>query len=205
MDDSVVVATRRGIVVQAKERIAALREEFAQRHAVRFRRFLDRDLLDRVQDEIDSGAFAIREDEGIAIELCLEPSRALDILMFVMNTPQMFDVVRAISGCAPIEAFAGRIYRFDPAVHHRDSWHDDTSGAGASRLAGFSLNLSRRTYCGGTFQIREKGRPDDIVDVDNTGAGGAFLFCIAPQLQHRVLPVEGTNAKTAFAGWFVAK
>jgi len=206
MDDAVVVATRRGIVVHADDaQIEALRGELAQRHAVRFRHFLDGDLLARVQNEIDAGKFATREDEGIAVELCLEPSRALDIVMFVMNSPQMFGVVRAITGCDPIEAFAGRIYRFDPKVTHHDSWHDDTSGAGAGRLAGFSLNLSRETYRGGTFQIREKARPDDVVEVENTGAGDAFLFRIAPAMQHRVLPVEGAHSKTAFAGWFVAK
>jgi len=75
-------------------------------------------------------------------------------------------------------------------VTHHDSWHDDTSGAGAGRLAGFSLNLSRETYRGGTFQIREKARPDDVVEVENTGAGDAFLFRIAPAMQHRVLPVD---------------
>lgn len=204
MDDAVVVATRRGIVVHADDtRIEALRDELARRHAVRFRRFLDSDLLARVQNEIDAATFSVREDEGIAVELCLEPSRALDIVMFVMNTPQMFGVVRAITGCEAIEAFAGRIYRFDPAVAHHDSWHDDTSGA--NRLAGFSLNLSRDKYRGGSFQIREKAKPDDVLEVENTGAGDAFLFRIARELQHRVLPVEGAHAKTAFAGWFIAK
>ena len=204
MDDAVVVATRRGIVVHADDAsIEALRDTLARRFAVRFRRFLDADLLARIQDAIDCGTFAIREDEGIAVELCLAPSRALDILMFVMNSPQMFGVVRAITGCGAIEAFAGRIYRFDPNVPHHDSWHDDTSGG--PRLAGFSLNLSREPYRGGTFQIREKARPDDVIEVDNSGAGDAFLFRIAPELQHRVLPVDGAHAKTAFAGWFLAK
>ena len=206
MDDAVVVATRRGVAVPADDgRIEALRDEFARRHLVRFRHFLDADLLSRVRAAIDGGTFVTREDAGIAVELCLEPSRAQDILMFVMNAPQLFAVVRAISECEPIEAFAGRIYRFDPAVAHHDSWHDDTSGAGAGRLAGFSLNLSPQHYRGGTFQIREKARPEEIVEVENTGAGDAFLFRIAPQLQHRVMPVEGRQAKTAFAGWFVAK
>lgn len=206
MDDAVVVATRRGIVVAADDaEIEALRDELARRHVVRFRHFLDGDLLSRVRAAIDAGTFVTREDAGIAVELCLEPSRAQDILTFVMNAPQLFGVVQAITGCDPIEAFGGRIYRFDPAVAHHDSWHDDTSGAGAGRLAGFSLNLSAERYCGGTFQIREKARPEEIVEVENTGAGDAFLFRIAPSLQHRVLPVEGRHAKTAFAGWFVGK
>ena len=204
MDDAVVVATRRGIVVRADAaRVGALRDAFARRHVVRLPHFLEDDLLARVQSSVDEGTFAPREDAGIAVELCLEPSRALDILTFVMNAPQMFDFVRAISGCAPIEVFAGRIYRFDPTVAHHDSWHDDTAAGG--RLVGCSLNLSREHYCGGAFQLREKAQPDDVVEIDNNGAGDAFLFRIAPELQHRVLPVSGENAKTAFAGWFVAK
>lgn len=206
MDDPVVVATRRGVDVRADAaRLEALRGELARRHVVRFRKFLDDDLLARVTAAIDDGTFATREDEGIAVELCLETNRANDILMFVLNAPQMYEMARAICGRGPIDHFAGRIYRFDPAVPHHDSWHDDTSGDGGARVAGFSLNLSREPYCGGSFQIREKARPDDITEVENTGSGDAFLFRIARELQHRVLPVSGARAKTAFAGWFVAK
>lgn len=204
MDDAVVVATRRGIVVRAAAaRVDALRDEFVRRHVIRLPHFLDDDLLARVQNAIDGGTFAIREDAGIAVELCLEPSRALDILTFAMNAPQLFDFVRTVSGCTAIEAFAGRIYRFDPDVSHHDSWHDDTAAGG--RLVGCSLNLARERYCGGAFQLREKARPDDVIEIDNNGAGDAFLFRIAPELQHRVLPVTGTHPKTAFAGWFIAK
>ena len=205
MDDAVVVATRRGVVVRAgAARLEALRGELARRHAIRFRQFLDRELLERIQRAVDEGTFAPRADAGIAEELCLEANRANDILTFVMNAPQMFELVRSLTGCGEIKHFAGRIYRFDPRVAHHDSWHDDTSG-GDKRAAGFSLNLSRQPYRGGTFQIREKTKSDDIVEIENTGAGDAFFFRIAPELQHRVTNVEGEHPKTAYAGWFVEK
>jgi len=205
MDDAVVVATRRGVVVHAgAARLEALRDELARRHTIRFRRFLERDLLERVQRDIDGGTFAPRADAGIAEELCLEANRANDVLTFVMNSPQMYELVRALTGCGEIKHFAGRIYRFDPRVPHHDSWHDDTSG-GDKRAAGFSLNLSREIYRGGTFQIREKTKPEDVVEIENTGGGDAFLFRIAPELQHRVTSVDGVYAKTAYAGWFVEK
>jgi len=205
MDEPVVAATRRGVAVHAAAaRIEALRGELARRHVVRFRRFLDDDLLTRVAAAVDGGTFAVREDAGIAVELCLEPNRANDILTFVTNAPQLFALIQALTRSAPIGYFAGRVYRFDPAVAHHDSWHDDTAG-NAGRVAGFSLNLSPRPYRGGAFQIREKARPDDVVEVENTGPGDAFLFRIAPELQHRVTAVEGEHAKTAFAGWFVAE
>ena len=205
MDGPLVAATRRGIVVHAGENeIAAMRDELAQCHVVRLRKFLDDDLLDRVMQSIDAGAFATREDAGIAVELCLDPSRALDILTFAMNSAALFDFVRAISGCEHIGHFAGRIYRFDPRVTHHDSWHDDTAGDGGARRLGFSLNLSRERYCGGTFQLREKAWPDAITSIENTRLADAFLFRIAPELQHRVTAVEGSASKTAFAGWFIA-
>lgn len=204
MDDAVVLATRRGIRVRADAaRIDALRDAFARDHVIRLPHFLEHDLLARVQDAIDDGAFIVREDAGIAVELCLEPSRALDILMFVMNAPQLFELVRAISGCSEIGAFSGRIYRFDPTIAHHDSWHDDTAAGG--RLVGCSLNLSRERYSGGAFQLRAKASPEDVIEIDNNGSGDAFLFRIAPELQHRVLPVSGAHPKTAFAGWFLAK
>jgi hypothetical protein len=117
-----------------------------------------------------------------------------------MNSPPLFSIVRKITGCASIGSFTGRIYRFDPHVAHYDSWHDDIAAGG--RLIGFSLNLGD-SYRGGVFQLREKANLDAVTEIANTTAGDAFLFRIAPALQHRVTSVEGDQAKTAFAGWFV--
>lgn len=197
-----VTATRSGVAVRHRDGIEALRSRFAGEHVVRLEGFLDPELLRAVNRYIDDGVFAEREDAGIARELCLQaPNRALDLLQFVLNAPQMFDCIRAIANCAPIAMFHGRVYRFDPAVPHHDSWHDDTAAGG--RLAGLSLNLGG-AFHGGEFQIRDKRAPDEAVTVANTGRGDAIVFAIHPGLEHRVRPVTGSAPKTALAGWFLA-
>jgi len=194
-----LTATRRGVIV-GDDDLDAAREQFARHHVLRLPHFLDDDLLARVRDGIAHGTFTPREDKDIAVELCLEPGRALHLLTFVMNAPPLFDAVRRITGCASIGCFTGRIYRFDPRVAHHDSWHDDMAAGG--RLIGFSLNLGE-PYRGGLFQLREKANHDAITEIANTNPGDAFLFRIDERLQHRVTSVEGDAPKTAFAGWFI--
>jgi hypothetical protein len=199
MTDAPIHATRGGVVVNGS--LDSLRHAFARDHVVRLPRFLSAELLQMIGERIAAGTFSPREDAGIAIELCLDENRALDLLAFVMHAPALIEGVRAITGCAPIATFAGRVYRFDPHVAHHDSWHDDA--ASGARLVGFSLNLGG-PFRGGEFQLRAKAAPEDVVTIANTGPGHAILFRIDPALQHRVRAVEGETAKTAFAGWFLA-
>jgi hypothetical protein len=200
MTDAPIHATRGGVFVDAGS-LAVLRQAFTRDHVVRLPRFLSPELLRMLDAHLSAGTFAPREDAGIAIELCLEESRALDLLAFVMHAPALVDAVRQITGCAAVTGFTGRIYRFDPHVAHHDSWHDDA--ASGQRLAGFSLNLGG-PFRGGEFQLRAKAEVDNILTIANTGPGDAILFRIDPALQHRVRAVEGEAAKTAFAGWFLS-
>jgi len=200
MSDAPIHATRGGVLVD-DDSLAALRESFARDHVIRLPRFLSPELLRMLGEYLAAGTFTPREDAGIAIELCLEESRALDLLAFVMHAPVLLDAVRTITNSAAIAGFHGRIYRFDPHVAHHDSWHDDA--ASGQRLAGFSLNLGG-PFLGGEFQLRAKAEVDKVLTIANTGPGDAILFRIDPALQHRVRAVEGGAAKTAFAGWFLS-
>jgi hypothetical protein len=202
MPEPPIVATRAGVAVRDRAAVERLHEAFAREHVVRLQGLLADELLGVVLRYIEEGTFAIREDAGIAIELCLEPNRAFDLLMFVMNAPQFLEAVRAITGRTEIASFHGRVYRFDPAVAHHDSWHDDT--ASGARLIGLSLNLGRVPFRGGEFEIRPKAEPERTITIANTGPGDAILFRIDPALQHRVRPAEGDVPKTALAGWFTA-
>jgi hypothetical protein len=195
----IITVTGRGVVASDA---AALRADFDRDHVVRLPRFLGEELLARVERLVAEGEFALREDAGIATELCLQPGRALDLLLFVMNAPRLWEALREVTGIAEHASFGGRVYRFDPAVAHHDSWHDDS--AGGKRLVGISVNLGREPFRGGEFQIRPKAERERIVTIANTGPGDAIVFRIAPELQHRVRPVEGTVPKTALAGWFSA-
>ena len=195
----IIAVTGRGVIASDA---AALRADFDRDHVVRLPGFLGDELLAQVERYVSAGEFAVREDAGIAVELCLQPGRALDLLLFVMNAPRLWEALREVTGMVGHASFGGRVYRFDPAVAHHDSWHDDS--AGGNRLVGISVNLGREAFRGGEFEIRPKAEPERVVTIANTGPGDAIVFRIAPELQHRVRPVEGSVPKTALAGWFSA-
>ena len=178
-----------------------LRAEFQATYATRLPALLDTTLMHAVGAGMGRGAWTSNKHEGLGRELILDDVRTLDLLHFVANTPAFLRLIRELTGRHAITRFEGRVYRMIPGADHYDSWHDD---AADHRLVGMSLNLGPRPYVGGTFQIREQGERTALHELPNTGPGDAILFRISDTLKHRVTPVEGTEPKTAFAGWFLA-
>jgi hypothetical protein len=80
-------------------------------------------------------------------------------------------------------------------------WHADLH---AGHQVGMSVNLGAEPFDGGVFEIRRAGTTAPLDAIANVGAGDAILFSIADDLEHRVTPMRGAVAKTAFAGWFGA-
>jgi hypothetical protein len=189
---SIAVSTRSDRALQA------LRDEYQRSHLVRLPSLLEPPLLDRIAREVDSAEFEPRETE-LERELCMVPGRAYALLMLLANDPALFEVVHAATGCERIGRFDGRVYRMLPGAGHGNDWHDDVV---ANRLVAMSLNLSASSYSGGVLEIRDARSREILHRVAGTGPGDAILFRIAPQLEHRVTPVEGSSAKTAFVGFF---
>jgi len=189
---SVEVSTPSGTALES------LRSELERNHCVRLPGLLDRGLLDRVRREIEAGEFA-RRDVELKTELLMKPGRAFALLAFLVNDPDLFEVVRRISGCERIRSFTGRVYRMLPDSDHRGAWHDDLV---EGRAVAMNLNLGREAYSGGVLEIRDRDSRTILHRVANTGPGDAVIFRISPLLQHRVTPVEGTVPKTAYVGFF---
>jgi hypothetical protein len=176
-----------------------LRSQFDQRHCVLLRDFFEPELLALVRRRLESAGFQDHHDSGIAEELMAQDKTLNGLLHIVTNNPKLFELVKEITGCDPIGSFGGRVYRMIPGGGHYDTWHSDV---GDNRLITLSLNLSADVYSGGLLQIREVESGRIVHEVANTGLGDAILFRISTKLCHRVSALEGTGAKTAFAGWF---
>ncbi|MDQ1729692.1 MAG: hypothetical protein QOD33_1817 [Pyrinomonadaceae bacterium] len=197
----VLQMARSGLVGSASAGyLSELRADFEKRHYLKLPRLLDTELLDSIQSQIGAADFHERVHEGIGSnkELCMSDNAALTALQFLLNDPQLFELIQRVTQCERIGCFQGRVYRVAAADHH-DSWHDDL---GEARLLGMSINLSTATYSGGAFQLRERDSGKILSEVANAGPGDAFIFLLSARHQHRITGVEGSLAKTAFAGWF---
>jgi hypothetical protein len=159
------------------------------------------DVLQFVHQRMESGTWKDYRHGTSARELLLDDEPAIHLLHFLVGAPDFLDIVRRITGCEAIHTFRGRIYRFLPIRQHLHRWHDDL-GEDPGRLVGMSINLGPQPYDGGVFQMRRLGTRKLLCELPNVLPGHATLFRITTELQHRVTPVTGTEAKTAFAGWF---
>lgn len=202
MPDGVPQLTLRGPRLQAgREGVAAMAAEFRERRCVTVRQLLDQPLLDWLHQQLAQSPFAAAAHSGMeSTELRLQDCAALGVLAFLVNDPAVLRFAEAVSGRPCLTRFMGRVYRRVPGVHG-DAWHDDIR---PDRLVGMSINLSTGVYEGGVFEIRDSETKCPLGAIANTGFGDAILFPIDDALEHRVSPLSGTVAKTAYAGWFGA-
>jgi hypothetical protein len=192
--------TSMGLTVLATpDELRSARDAWDRVHHFTVPDLLDPPLYAMIARALEQTPFVDRTHKGIGTELCAGGSRALDVLQFLANDPRLFAMVGELTGAGPIRSFEGRVYRHVPGTEHHDSWHDDVSG---TRLVALSINLGAEPYQGGVLQIRERASGCVVAEVENTRPGGGVLFRIAEHLQHRITPVTGGVAKTAYAGWF---
>jgi hypothetical protein len=193
--------TRRGVERTASDAVvAAARQEFAERHSLVLRGFVDPFLLGAIQRRLRSEPFLHKMNEGIGTELRLPAGALSSALEFLTNDAALFAIIQELTGCPAIGCFRGRVYRMLPGAGHASDWHSDVSGG---RMITMSVNLSTAPFEGGELQIREVGMEGMLRTLRNTGAGDAVIFRIDPALQHQVLPLTGTAPRDALAGWFL--
>ena len=179
--------------------LEVLRRKFAEQPYVELPGFVAPALLSIVERAMNAGDFAHRAHPGIGEELCLEAGPATAACQLVFNDPALLDAVTQVAACSVLGCFDGRVYRLEPQAGHYDSWHSDASD---NRMVGLSVNLSREPFSGGVLEIRRAVSQQPEYAVPSVAFGSAVLFRISPALRHRVTPVRGGVARTAYAGWF---
>jgi hypothetical protein len=193
--------TRLGIACEATPlELRSADEHFAEHNYLRLPGFIEPGLLRVIQRYLRGASFQAREYAEIGHDLALPNNPVWAVLYFLMNDPQLFRLIRRITGCRPIGCFTGRVYRMVEQPGVELTWHDDAAVA-AWKLIAISVNLSDARYRGGTLQIRKKSH-NECETVPNLGFGDAIIFRVAGYLEHRVTPVNGKIPKTALTGWF---
>ena len=199
--------TARGSAIVRDDEWAAQQREFARRHCVVFRGFVDESILERVPRMLETSRYFTREDvnkKGVfARELVMEPSEPLACMFFLLlNRPRLFEAMAEFTGCGTrIRYFEGRAFKQLPGGGHFDAWHTD-SGRRRKRLYGLSINLSREPFAGGSFRIRNRKTGDVLRAVTTSRFGDACLFRIHDALEHMVSAVRGEAPRSCYAGWF---
>jgi hypothetical protein len=187
------------VCTETYDSLSSMRRTFDEQHALRLPRFLDSDLLAYVHQSIRAANFYERDHEDIAREACMHDNPMLAMMCLIMNDGRLFEVIRCITGCAPIGYFNGRIYAFAADANHFDQWHSDTID---DRRIGISINLTEGQFEGGVFELRHAHAEATHWSIANTGSADAILFRIGDDLLHRVTPVIGPVPRVAYAGWF---
>jgi hypothetical protein len=152
-----------------------------------------------LMERLETDEFVDRTHHGIGTEQCLASGVATSILQLLFNDPVLLKTIADVTANGPMRCFDGRVYRMEPAAGHYDSWHSD---AGENRLVAVSLNLSAKPYSGGLLEIRDASSTETRHAISNAGCGNAVMFRVSPALRHRVTAVDGTEPRTAYAGWF---
>lgn len=164
------------------------------------RGFLTGDRLERVLASIREATWEPHQDE-IADELIMVDNSASALLHFLMHDPELFALIREITGCSEIGRFGGRIYRMYPDTGHHADWHRDLAGG---RLVAMSINLSEEPFeCGG-LEMRDWNTKVLYSEAPRLQLGDAVVLRLRRDLEHCVNEVTGRHPKTAFAGFFFA-
>lgn len=201
MNVPILQLTARGPLLAHPARIPELADRFHDQQVIKLPGFITPPLLAWLHRQVASASwFERKHGDLMATELSMRDNTCLGLLHFLVNDPVVLRFVEQVTARAPLTAFGGRIYSRLPG-RHRDDWHDDIH---PDRQVGMSVNLSSGVYEGGVFELRLAEGERPLAAMANVGFGDAILFAIADHLQHRVSPLGGTVAKTAFAGWFGA-
>jgi hypothetical protein len=183
--------------------IPRLAEEFAETGCALLPGFLEPRILRPLLQWIQSARFEERNEvdaeRGVFGTTLLVPEteRALFLLHFILNRPDLFEAVQQVTGCPKISNFIGRLHRTRAETGQHIDWHRDVVD---TRTLGLCINLSAEDYTGGVLQLRDADR---IIraEVGRAAPGDAFLFRIDRDWQHRLTTVE-SGLRTVGVGWF---
>lgn len=203
LGERLLQVTKRGPLIAGSEpEFHQLREQFEQQHWLLLPNFLDRPLLDLIQQKLGETDYRV-VDRETGVELRPVDCTAYLATELLLNSRKLFRAIEWLTGCSRIACFSGRIYQRPPSKDYFNRWHTDVTDEG--RMIALSINLSREPYLGGALQIRSTHTRELLCEVDNPNYGDALIFPIDEQFQHRVCEVEGRMPKTALAGWFRSK
>ncbi|MBK9239965.1 MAG: 2OG-Fe(II) oxygenase [Acidobacteria bacterium] len=177
------------------------RRRFAADGVLALPQILAQPFLTVLLERVDQSTFGEDVVGRIGTRHVERPQRVGRILSLALHGRPLLDWLEVVTGCVPLRAVTGLVAQHGPNSADALHWHDDMNDR-ARKLA-IVINLSGRPFQGGQFQLRRKGSDGLLLAFDHVEPGSALLFAVRPELEHRVLPVTGTNPRRVYAGWFL--
>jgi hypothetical protein len=190
--------TQGGVVVQPGA-VEKLRSQYHANGFALMPGFLAPKVLSALLKKLASGEFELKQEEHVKGATMLMPQSdpALIALHFVVNRPELFDIVARIADIPQPGNFTSRLHRTTPVADQHIDWHDDGLDG---RILGLNINLTTEPYKGGLLQVRNPTRTI-TGEIGQLPPGDAFLFRVADGWQHRLTPVA-EGERTVAVGWF---
>ena len=196
--------TTRGPRIVKDDEWAAQQQEFAQRHCVVLKDFVDESLASKLVRMAETGQYEVRDNgrPGVVVgrELTMRENQPLArVFDMLLNQRRLFDAIAELTGATrEISAFAGRGFKRIPDLGHFSRWHND---CGLGRLYGLGVSLSTSPASGGVFKIRRNKTKEILQVVPPLKLGDARLFRIHWTLDH-IISLDD-KPYCGYAGWFV--
>jgi hypothetical protein len=194
---SFVVGAFQTILLAPPEAFAG---EFAQHRAIACAGAIEPGLLGSLMRLCREGGFASDEVKGLGHREVESPQRAGHVITLALRRTALISWLEGVTGCAPLGNVEGRVVRALANNHDQLAWHDDLDDP-RRRLA-ITINLSEQLYEGGLFELRDKRTHDVLSTHLHLEPGTALIFDVAPDIEHRVLPVTAGGPRCVYTGWF---
>ena len=192
-----VVGAYQTLVYAPPERLAA---EFALHRAIACRGAIEPGLLSSLMRFCRDGSFLSDEVKGLGHREVESPQRAGRVITLALKRAALISWLEGVAGCGPLGNVEGRVVRALANNHDQLVWHDDLDDP-CRRLA-ITINLSEQAYEGGLFELRDKRTHDIRATHHHLEPGTALVFDVAPDVEHRVLPVTAGGPRCVYTGWF---
>ncbi|MEO9129904.1 MAG: 2OG-Fe(II) oxygenase [Sphingomonas sp.] len=174
--------------------------EFAQRRAIACGGAIEPGLLKSLMSLCRDGSFTSDEVKGLGHREVESPQRAGRAITLALKRAALIGWLEGVTGCGRLGNVEGRVVRALANNHDQLVWHDDLDDP-RRRLA-ITINLSEQPYEGGLFELRDKRTHDLLARHLHVEPGTALVFDVAPDIEHRVLPVTAGGPRCVYTGWF---
>lgn len=150
-------------------------------------------------------AFVSNTVSGMGHREIEAPERVGTAIRLLLNRAPLFRWLEAVTGCDGIATADGRVVQTHARPGDELVWHDDMEADrdAAPRRLGITIALDSPAYTGGEFEMRRVRPHETLRRFRHDAPGTALIFEVAPDLEHRVLPLLAGGPRRVFTGWFI--